>query len=639
MSALSGIFLWLLPLALLPVIIHLLNRLRYRTVKWAAMMFLRTADRDASRRAKIRQWIILATRCLMLAAFLLALARVQSRGRLARFFNQGSNMVVILFDRSPGMELARGGLSGRERALALLQQGLSELSAGTRVVWIDSATGESTPLPRGVDLSRLPQSRPSSVPTDLPRLVRAALQEISRTGVASAEIWIPSDRRAASWIPPGAALPDWSDWSALNSAVTLRLLDVGQIAPDAGNRTLQLTAPPSRNGGRLEISLRLLRDRADPETIPLSMETGGLTLREDVQVEGSSFVWTQTMETASEGQDIHALIQIPADSNPRDNEVAVSWRPRGALSAKVDLDDSQVARAVRAAILPRRGEREISERLSPLSPGTTLWVRQAGRSLNETELEWLRNGGVVLQLPGTEPVLAAGDPGEGLGIRSWTDSTGLLGPDRDRQPLRVDLLRVFQRVDLAVEEGMDVLAALEDDAPLLTRERVGDGSVYRLATLPLPDWSTLDAGFVWVPMLQRLFLEGVPREIRWGTQTHGDWQPASGDEWASLEDETREIRLDTGRFQFQGNVLAINRSAAHDLDAQVAMDEVREWAGPLDLRVFEDSSAPAADAGRRVEFTSLLALLGLLFLAVESFLLTLNIRRPPKTRTAWSVNT
>lgn len=638
MSALSGVFLWLLPLALLPIIIHLLNRLRYRTVKWAAMMFLRTADRDASRRAKIRQWIILAARCLMLAAFLLALARLQSKGRLARFFDQGSNMVVILFDRSPGMELTRGGVSGRDRSLTLIQQGLSELSAGTRVVWIDSATLESTVLPRGVDVSRLPQSRATSVPADMSAMVRAALQEIGRVGVASAEIWIPSDRRAATWLPPGAALPDWSDWLAMNSSVTLRLLDVGQVAPDPGNRTLQLLGEPRRSGSRLELDLRLIRDRADPETLPLSIDTGGLTLREDLMLEGMSFLWTQTLEIDPEGGDVHALIQIPADSNPLDNEVAVSWRPRGAIRAKVDLEDSQVARAVRAGILPRRGERELAERMAALSPDTTLWVRNSARELRDNEREWIRAGGVLLQLPGQEPSHAAGQGRDGLGVGQWNETAGLLGPDRDRQPLRVDLLRVFQFIPLTLPEGVEVLAALEDGAPLLTREELGDGAIYRLATLPLPDWSTLDAGFVWVPMLQRLLVEGARREIRWGTQTLGDWSPAAGDEWVSLEDDDRDILLDTGRYQTLGNVIALNRSVPHDLAESLGMDEVREWAGALELRVFEDRSAPTADADRRVEFTSLLALLGLLFLAVESFLLTLNIRRTVKVRTAWSAS-
>jgi len=46
--------LWALPAVLLPLIIHLLNRLRYKTVHWAAMIFLLKANRAATRRAKIR---------------------------------------------------------------------------------------------------------------------------------------------------------------------------------------------------------------------------------------------------------------------------------------------------------------------------------------------------------------------------------------------------------------------------------------------------------------------------------------------------------------------------------------------------------------------------------------------------------
>ena len=52
--------------ALLPIIIHMLNRLRYRTVQWAAMIFLLKANRAATRRAKIRQYLLLLFRCLVL---------------------------------------------------------------------------------------------------------------------------------------------------------------------------------------------------------------------------------------------------------------------------------------------------------------------------------------------------------------------------------------------------------------------------------------------------------------------------------------------------------------------------------------------------------------------------------------------
>src|SRR4029453_18278374 len=67
--------LWALPAVLLPIIIHLLNRLRYKTVHWAAMIFLLKANRAATRRAKIRQYLLLACRCLVLLFLIWAMAR------------------------------------------------------------------------------------------------------------------------------------------------------------------------------------------------------------------------------------------------------------------------------------------------------------------------------------------------------------------------------------------------------------------------------------------------------------------------------------------------------------------------------------------------------------------------------------
>lgn len=637
MTSLSPLFLWLLPLAFLPILIHLLNRLRYQTVKWAAMMFLRTADRDASRRAKIRQWIILAARCLMLLVFLLGLARLQSRGGLARFLNRDSGMVVIVFDRSPGMEQTRGGVSSRERALTLIQEGLRELRGGPRVVWIDSATGERFSVPAGVNVEALPQSQASQSPTNLEDLLRIAFQEIARFDGPSAEIWIATDRRAASWIPEGGVSAEWQEWSEMNTQVTLRLLDVGQVAADTGNRTLQVLGSPRREGDNLLVDLRLNRDRAEPESVPLQIETGGLSLREDILVEGRSFQWVQTLPAEATEDGLHAFLSIPADSNPLDNAVSVSWVSRDAQIARVDLADSTAARATRAtraALLPRSGERELTDRRTPLSPRVHLWIREAGPALLEPETEWIRQGGVLLKLPQQAPgTRNTSSEEDGLGIAEWNDAGGLLGADRSREPLRLDLLRVFQSVPLPEADGIEVLARLEDGSPLLTREVLGDGAVYHLATLPLRDWSTLDAGFVWVPIMQRLLREGGARDLSRGTHRLGDWRLNPDEEWTPLDGDDLDPRLNVGRFEFRGNVVALNRSLHHDQPAQMSLDEVREWASPFDIRVFEDQSADVRGRDSRVELTSLLALLGLLFLAVESYLLTLNIRRSHPTST------
>ncbi len=60
----------------IPVIIHLLNRRRFRVVTWAAMRFLLAAQRKNSRRMRLEQLVLLAVRCLMVLLLVLAMASV-----------------------------------------------------------------------------------------------------------------------------------------------------------------------------------------------------------------------------------------------------------------------------------------------------------------------------------------------------------------------------------------------------------------------------------------------------------------------------------------------------------------------------------------------------------------------------------
>src|SRR5579862_3944892 len=75
MTFLQPFILWGLPAALLPLVIHLLNRMRYRSVHWAAMSFLISANRASTRHAKLRQILILCCRVLALLLLVLFVAR------------------------------------------------------------------------------------------------------------------------------------------------------------------------------------------------------------------------------------------------------------------------------------------------------------------------------------------------------------------------------------------------------------------------------------------------------------------------------------------------------------------------------------------------------------------------------------
>src|ERR1700758_4012537 len=61
--------------ASIPILIHLLNRRKFREVPWAAMRFLLAAIRKNQRRIRIEQWILLAIRTLIILMVVTAMAK------------------------------------------------------------------------------------------------------------------------------------------------------------------------------------------------------------------------------------------------------------------------------------------------------------------------------------------------------------------------------------------------------------------------------------------------------------------------------------------------------------------------------------------------------------------------------------
>src|SRR3954453_5948963 len=92
-------------LASIPIIIHILNRRRYRTVQWAAMDFLLRAMKKNRRRLKFEQWLLLAPRCGVLFLVAPALARPLAcrDSAIASIAGARSGLHVIVIDNSYSM--------------------------------------------------------------------------------------------------------------------------------------------------------------------------------------------------------------------------------------------------------------------------------------------------------------------------------------------------------------------------------------------------------------------------------------------------------------------------------------------------------------------------------------------------------
>ncbi|MDB5312306.1 MAG: hypothetical protein JWO38_6508 [Gemmataceae bacterium] len=85
-----------------PIIIHLINRMRFRRVKWAAMEFLLKAQKRMKRKLILEQLILLLLRCLLIFLVAVLLARFKWFSPMEGQETRATAHVVVL-DDSPSM--------------------------------------------------------------------------------------------------------------------------------------------------------------------------------------------------------------------------------------------------------------------------------------------------------------------------------------------------------------------------------------------------------------------------------------------------------------------------------------------------------------------------------------------------------
>jgi hypothetical protein len=125
--------------ASIPIIVHLLNRNRYRVVTWAAMRFLLAAERKTSRKMRLEQIILLAVRTLLVLLLVAAMASVMPWAEEVWnkifpghtvFANVGGKRThkILVVDGSFSMARKRGDGNcfdrAKEMALQIVQEGM-----------------------------------------------------------------------------------------------------------------------------------------------------------------------------------------------------------------------------------------------------------------------------------------------------------------------------------------------------------------------------------------------------------------------------------------------------------------------------------------------------------------------------------
>lgn len=94
---------WGFLLAAVPLLIHLINLTRQRRVKWAAMEFLLAAHKKHQKWIWLRQFLLLASRMLLVAVAIAMLAHLVTRNQWAQILGGATTHHIVLLDDTLSM--------------------------------------------------------------------------------------------------------------------------------------------------------------------------------------------------------------------------------------------------------------------------------------------------------------------------------------------------------------------------------------------------------------------------------------------------------------------------------------------------------------------------------------------------------
>ncbi len=229
---LSPLLIWGALLGVIPLIIHLLNRRRFRRVEWAPMRYLKLTIRRNRRRIQVEQLLLLLVRIALpvLLFFFLARPVLHPTGLERWAFGGGRASQVVVIDDSLSMGYATAGPSAFRRACEVAGAILAAARPQDRCTLV-AASAPRTPIFHEVEGSRREEFAPEALslpPTEShvawPSALAGVDEVVQSCTYPTRHLTIVTDLRKSGWdAGVGPVARRWRE-----QGMRVRVVDVGE---------------------------------------------------------------------------------------------------------------------------------------------------------------------------------------------------------------------------------------------------------------------------------------------------------------------------------------------------------------------------------------------------------------------------
>ena len=336
----------------IPVVIHLIFKLRKKRLVFSSLRFIQESVLRETKRLRLRDLILLLLRCAACILIALAFARPYRLGQvLAGASGEPRQALVIVLDDSPSLNAQDGSTTRWQQAAAIARKLVEERVTGDRVGLVYSSDPGRAEIPPasnfGAALSALKKKeRPAFLRGDLVMALRTALDQFGEATEPVRRVVVISDFQATQ-IDRGA----WAE-AAQRAALGTRKVAVELKSPFPDNRQ------PPRLGNLAVTSVQPRSDvwiEGQPMRLAVRIqnfsdgEAGNLAVR--LTAEGKELAKRSVGlgPRASTEVDLEALFARPGDTGgfieidahdafPDDDKAPFAMRLRNSLKALVVED-------------------------------------------------------------------------------------------------------------------------------------------------------------------------------------------------------------------------------------------------------------------------------------------------------------
>ena len=283
LTFLNPAFLWGALAASIPVIIHLINRRRARVIQFPTVKFVLRSERRVARKYRVKQWLLLALRTLILFLLTTALAEPVLQPRVGALTEIAqARAVVLILDNTMSMAYQTAGMTSWDLAKEVSDLILQEFRPQDHGVMLPLVSTDAPPEALSGDRAGLMQQVRDLAHTFQPGGFVIPFQRaytlLKTSEAPKKEIIVVTDHTRTPWVGFEPAT-----LKVIDSQVRVTVIAVGptDAANNATIREVRLDQPTTVAGVRTRVTASIVNFGAiDRKQVPVRLVVDGKTLEQ-----------------------------------------------------------------------------------------------------------------------------------------------------------------------------------------------------------------------------------------------------------------------------------------------------------------------------------------------------------------------